>query len=141
MACENHVGVKNILISFTDCDTGQTVTSLSHKLAVADEFPTFKTCTRISEALTEGYIRVTAGNATMTLNVIRNIQIPLAWYQGCAALDVQVEFVNGLVYSARGGTVVDADESDSHGVTMALVFKEIDERRPSTMQTTLPLVA
>lgn len=141
MACDSHVGVKNILISFTDCDTGQRVTSLSHKLAVADEFPTFKTCTRMNETLTEGYIRVKAGNATMTINVIRNVQIPLSWYQGCASLDIQVEFLNGLVYSARDGTVVDADNSDSHGVTMSLVFKEIDERRPSTVQTTLPLTA
>ena len=36
MTCENQVGVKNILLTFRDCDTDAVYGPISHKLATED---------------------------------------------------------------------------------------------------------
>jgi hypothetical protein len=129
MACESIVGVKNILLTFHDCDTDQVFGPYSHELA-SDELPTLKLCPYTNETLTGGYTRRTYANSLMTMNVIRDLRIPLSYYQGCAALDAQIEYENGLVYTAKGGTHTGDDQSDTHSVTLTLSYKTIDELLP-----------
>lgn len=126
MACGKQNGVKNILITFTNCDTEEVIPSISHNLP-DDTLPTYKNCAWAITALTNGYVQRAAANATMTLPVIRDPRIPLTYYQGCASLDVQVEKFDGTVMTLTGGSVVDAEESDGYSVTMNIVASEIDE--------------
>lgn len=129
MPCDNIIGVKNILFTFRDCDTDETVGPINHVLAT-DTLPTWKTCEFVNAILTYGYTRRTATNATATLNIIRNLGIPLAFYQGCASIDIQVEYMNGLVYTGFSGTVTSDAESDTHEVDVTVSFKTIDELLP-----------
>lgn len=129
MSCENIVGVKNILMTFRDCDTDAVLGPYSHELAT-DELPTWKLCPFTNEVMTGGYTRRTYANSMTTLNVIRDLRIPLSWYQGCASVDIQVEYENGLVYTAKGGTHTGDDQSDTHGVTLTLSYRQIDELLP-----------
>jgi len=129
MSCDNIVGVKNILLTFRDCNTDQTFGPYSHELST-EELPTWKLCPYTNEALAGGYVRRTSTNAGVTLNVIRDRRIPLSFYQGCAAIDIQVEYENGLVYTGKGGTVTGDEQSDAHGVPMTLTYRTLDELLP-----------
>lgn len=130
MACDNQVGVKNIMLTFRDCDTDQVYGPISHELA-NDEQPQYRTCGYNNEELPGGYVKRTVASETIELTVIRNLGIPLALYQGCASIDIQIEHFNGLVYSAVQGTGTGDETSDAHEVTMTLSFREIDELLPA----------
>lgn len=130
MACDNLVGVKNILLTFVDCATNEEFGPISHQLATED-LPTVRACGFTNEALPGGYVRRSLSNAQIELNVIRDLRIPLAYYQGCAAVNVQVEYYNGLVYTGVNGSTTGDDSSDAHEVSMTLTFKELDELLPA----------
>lgn len=129
MACENTVGVKNILMTFEDCNENVRIGPIAHLLA-AEDLPTWKTCAWTNERLPGGYIRRTSADARVTINVIRDLRIPLAFYQGCAAIDLQVEMDNGLVYTGKKGGVIGDQNSDSHAVELDITFKFVDELLP-----------
>lgn len=130
MACENQVGVKNILLTFFNCDTDERIGPISHILA-SEDIPQVKTCGVVNERLTDGYIQISRSDARIELNVVRDIRIPLFMYQGCAAIDIQMEMLNGLVYTGIAGNVIGDETSDTHAVTMDLSYKEIDELLPT----------
>jgi hypothetical protein len=129
MACENQVGIRNILIKFYDCDTDTSYGPIAHELS-GDEQPQYRLCEYNNEPLPGGYVRRTRGNNEIQLTVIRNIGIPLALYQGCAAVDVTIEHFNGLVVTGINGTGTGDDSSDGHEVTLTATFKQIDELLP-----------
>lgn len=129
MACENVIGVKNVLIWFEDCSTGQRVGPVSHDLA-GDDLPNWRTCSFVNENLPGGYIKRTHSNMSADLNVIRDTRLPLSWYQGCASVDLQVEYENGIVYTGAGGGVMSEDRSDSHEVALEISFRTLDEMLP-----------
>jgi len=140
MTCENQVGVKNILISFRDCDTDAVYGPISHELAT-DTLPTWRLCAYNNEALPHGYVKRAPTNPEVEINVIRDLRIPLSMYQGCSDVNLQVEYYNGLVYSAAKGTGTGDEKSDTHEVSMTIVFKEIDEMLPAgTLEPTPELV-
>lgn len=130
MACENLVGVKNILLTFIDCDTEEVYGPISHELATED-LPTWRLCGYTNEAMPAGFVSRTLANAGVEISVIRDLRIPLAMYQGCSSVALQVEYWNGLVYSGVNGTGVGDERSDAHEVTMDISFKEIDELLPA----------
>jgi hypothetical protein len=130
MSCDNFVGVKNIMATFTNCDTGDVFGPYAHELATED-LPTWKLCPYTNEALSNGYIRRQRSNSQVTINLIRDLRLPLSYYQGCAQIDIQVEYDNGLVYTGKGGSVTGDDMSDSHGVNMTLSYKTLDELLPA----------
>lgn len=129
MVCTKQNGVKNILITFKDCDTDEVIGPISHELA-SDELPTVKACAWSNTALTGGFVTRSADNATMTINVRRDLRIPLAQYQGCAAIDIQVEKFDGTVWTMTDASVTEPDESDGHSISMTLVSDTIDELLP-----------
>lgn len=129
MTCENIVGVKNILMSFKDCDRDVTIGPIEHQLAGTD-MPTWRNCAWTSERLPGGYVRRQAADASVQLTVIRDLRIPLSYYQGCASIDIQVEYHNGLVQTGIQGGVIGEEKSDTHEVTMEITFKQIDELLP-----------
>ena len=129
MTCDNQVGVKNILLTFKDCDTDVVYGPIAHKLAT-DTLPTWRLCAYNNEALPHGYVKRVPTNPEVEINVIRDVRIPLAMYQGCADVNLQVEYYNGLVYSSAKGTGTGDEKSDTHEVAMTIVFKEIDEMLP-----------
>jgi hypothetical protein len=129
MACNKQNGVKNILLTFTDCDTEEVIGPISHEQP-DDTLPTFKNCAWTNTALTNGYVQRSASNATMTLPVVRDLRVPLAYYQGCAQVDVQVEKFDGTVYTLTEGAVTEPEESDGRSVTMTIIAAEIDELLP-----------
>lgn len=130
MACDNQVGVKNIMLTFRDCDTDDEFGPIAHALAT-DTQPTYRLCEYTNEELPGGYITRTLASPSIEISVIRNLGIPLALYQGCASVDIQVEHFNGLVYSAVDGSGTGTDTSDAHEVTLTLIFREIDELLPA----------
>lgn len=132
MTCDNQVGVRNILIKFYNCDTDQTFGPVSHELAT-DEQPNYRLCEYTNEALPGGYIRRNRGNNEISLNVIRNLGVPLALYQGCASIDVTIEHYNGLVVTGLNGTATGEESSDGHEVAMTLSFQEVDELLPQSL--------
>lgn len=140
MTCENQVGVRNLMIGFVDCDTDETIAPISHELA-ADQLPTVNTCGYNNEATSNGYARRNRSNAMMSVAVIRDLGIPMAYYQGCASINISIEYYNGLVYTGVNGTVTGEPSSDTHEVEMEIVFRvqDIDEILPR--QVNQPLAA
>ena len=129
MTCENQVGVKNILMTFLDCDTGLIYGPIAHNLS-SDDLPTWRLCPFNNDALPRGYVMRKPSNPEVEINVIRDLRIPLSMYQGCSDVTLQVEYYNGLVYSAARGTGTGEEKSDTHEVTMTIVFRIIDEMLP-----------
>lgn len=137
MACENQVGVKNILLTFTDCDTDQVFGPLAHELS-SEDLPTWRLCAYNNTAMPGGFVRRQVTSSEVEIKVIRDLRIPLALYQGCANVNGQVEYYNGLVISWVGGTGTGDDKSDTHEVTMTIAFRTYDELLPAgTLDTTL----
>lgn len=130
MACDNQVGVKNILLTFRDCDTDQVFGPISHELA-SEDLPTVRACTYTNEPMQGGYVKRNLGQAQIEMNIVRDLRIPLSYYQGCAQIDAQIEYFNGLVYSAAGGTATGDESSDGHEVTVTISYKVIDELLPA----------
>lgn len=130
MPCENLVGVKNILFTFFDCETETTIGPISHDQATED-LPEVRTCTWTNEKLVGGFTKRSAADAMMTVTVIRDLRIPLSWYQGCAAISAQIEYENGLVYTGVNGGVVGDESSDTHEVTVEMTFPVLDELLPT----------
>ncbi len=130
MTCPNQVGVKNIMLTFHDCETDAVFGPISHELATED-LPTIRTCPYTNEALPGGYVRRSVGNSMIEMNIVRDLRIPLSLYQGCSSLDIQIEYFNGLVYSAVGGTSTGDEASDTHEVVITTIFREIDELLPA----------
>lgn len=130
MGCENQIGVKNVMLTFRNCDTNEVFGPISHNLA-SDDLPTWRLCSYTNEAMPGGFTKRTFASPEVEINVIRDLRIPLAMYQGCSDVSLQVEYWNGLVYSAIGGSGTGDDKSDGHEVSMTIVFKEIDELLPA----------
>ncbi|MCA1530536.1 hypothetical protein [Bradyrhizobium yuanmingense] len=136
MTCTNQVGVKNILITFRDCDTDAVYGPIAHLLATED-LPTWRLCPYNNDPLPHGYVKRQSTNPELEINVIRDLRIPLAMYQGCSDVAIQVEYYNGLVYSAVQGTATGDEKSDTHEVAMTISFREIDEMLPAgTLEST-----
>jgi hypothetical protein len=136
MTCENQVGVKNILMTFLDCDTGAVYGPISHNLS-SEDLPTWRLCPYNNDPLPRGYVKRQPSNPEVEIKVIRDLRIPLAMYQGCSDVTLQVEYFNGLVYSAAKGTGTGDTKSDTHEAEMTISFKEIDELLPAgTLETT-----
>jgi len=140
MTCDNQVGVKNILLTFHDCDTDAVYGPISHLLAT-DALPTWRLCPYNNEPLPHGYVKRVPTNPEVEINVIRDVRIPLAMYQGCSDVNLQVEYYNGLVYSAAKGTGTGDEKSDTHEVALTISFKDIDELLPNGVleQTQTPI--
>ncbi|MGL5733450.1 MAG: hypothetical protein ACRCYS_01180 [Beijerinckiaceae bacterium] len=130
MTCDNQLGVRNILIKFTDCDSGAVFGPINHELS-GDTQPTYRLCDYANEPLPGGYVRRTRGNNEISVMVVRNLGIPLAMYQGCGAIDLTIEHFNGMVITGVNGTSTGTDSSDGHEVTITATFKEVDELLPN----------
>lgn len=134
MGCENLVGVKNISISFTNCETEEVIRSISHKLAT-DALPSWRTCAFSNEMMPNGYTKRSSDSAGVELNIVRDLRIPLSYYQGCATLDIQVEYENGIVMTGLQGGVLGNEKSDTHEVSMDVAFRTLDELLPANTQS------
>jgi hypothetical protein len=140
MTCENQVGVKNILLTFKDCDTDAVYGPIAHKLS-SEDLPTWRLCPYNNDPLPQGYVKRQPTNPEVEIKVIRDLRIPLAMYQGCSDVQLQVEYYNGLVYSANKGTGTGDEKSDTHEVTLTLSFKVIDELLPvGTLEPTEEII-
>lgn len=141
MPCDNQVGVKNILLTFKDCETDEVFGPIVHELS-SEDLPTWRLCAFNNSTLPGGFVKRQVSSPEVEIKVVRDLRIPLALYQGCSDVTLQVEYYNGLVYSAIDGTGTGDDKSDSHEVTMVISFKNIDELLPAgTLDTTLALAA
>ena len=127
--CQKIVGVKNILISFRNCDTDQVVGPIAHDLA-RDDLPRWRLYEYRQEKLPGGYVRRHHISPECEMNLIRDLRIPLRDYQGRSALKIQVEYENGLVYTGESGGVQGEEMSDTHEVTLKLAFKVLEELLP-----------
>lgn len=126
--CSSQHGVRKMVISFRDCDTEETRSNVEH-LMNGDTIPTVNACNRILTPLPGGKTQVSEGNGyTFTADIQRVDAIPLAWYQGCAAIDVSVEWWNGRVWTLQNGSVTGAAESDGNSVSLTATFQEFDEK-------------
>ncbi len=132
MTCDNQVGVRNITMTFTDCDTGQVYPPLAHQLS-GDEQPKYIFCEYDNEPLPGGYVRRNRSNNEMELTVIRHPGIPLALYQGCGAVSITNEHFNGRVVTGVNGTATGRNSSDGHEITITATFEVMDEYLPQAL--------
>ena len=95
MTCTNQVGVKNILLTFKDCDTLDVYGPISHHLS-SEDLPTWRLCNYNNNPLPWGYVKRVPSNPEVEIKVIRDLRIPLSMYQGCSDVTLQVEYYNGL---------------------------------------------
>lgn len=130
MACENMVGVKNIVVTFYDCDTDTKYANIVHKQATND-LPMWKTCAWTNERLVGGFTKRSASDVGCEIKLIRDLRFPLSFYQGCVSIDMQVEYENGLVYTGLGGGILDDTKSDTHEVDLNITFRTVDELLPT----------
>lgn len=130
--CPNQVGVRNIIIKFTDCDNNRVYGPISHELS-GDEQPQYRLCEYSNEPLPGGYVRRTKGNNEISLTVVRNLGIPLALYQGCGSIDLTIEHFNGMVITGIAGTSTGDESSDGHEVTLTATFRTVDELLPESV--------
>jgi hypothetical protein len=131
--CPEIVGVRNISLSFTDCDGGDGAVSIrarTHTMS-KDELPMYNMATYTLEGLSRGRAKRTYTNATIELPIVRDLAIPLIYYQGRAAISVQIEHINGVVVAASNGIVTGVEASDGNDVRMNLEFAKIEELLPS----------
>jgi hypothetical protein len=140
MTCTNQVGVKNILLTFRDCDTDAVYGPIAHLLS-SEDLPTWRLCPYNNDPLPHGYVKRQPTNPEVEIKVIRDLRIPLSMYQGCSDVNLQVEYYNGLVYSARRGTGTGDDKSDTHEVTMTITFRDIDEMLPNGLLEETEIIA
>lgn len=129
MSCENIVGVKNILLTFKNCDTNQIVGPISHQLS-SEEIPRIRAYDFTHEDLPGGYMKRKHNNQKLNMKVIRDTRIPLKDYQGRSAISVQIEYDNGLVYTGLEGGVRGDMMSDTHEVELELSFRVLEELLP-----------
>lgn len=123
-------------MTFLDCDTGAIYGPIAHKLS-SEDLPTWRLCPYNNDTLPQGYVKRKPANPEVEIKVIRDLRIPLAMYQGCSDVSLQVEYFNGLVYSAAKGTGTGDTKSDTHEADMTISFKEIDELLPAgTLEST-----
>jgi len=131
MACENESGVKNLMITFHSCDTNETVGPIAHLLSDENTQPDYKQCPLTKTRLNGKKVRVTRSSAEISVSVMPDDSIDLAWYQGCASIDIQIEYFNGRVVSGRDGSVVDAANGNFEAQQMTIIFDQIDIRKPT----------
>jgi hypothetical protein len=127
--CANIVGVKNIIVTFTNCADKSVLGPFVHKLA-KDELPKWRAFDHVYEKLPGGFIKMKQSSYEVDISLIRDLRVPLSYYQGRAALDIQVEYENGLVYTGPAGGVTSEDLSDTHEVMIKAVFETLDELLP-----------
>lgn len=125
--CPEIVGVRNIVISFRDCDTDVELRNIFHKLA-SDVLPVFNLCPYTYTALPGGKVQKSEGTGvSLEMEVQRVPSIPSAYYTGCAALDVTLEYYDGSVITFLNGAVIDSTGTDGNTATITAIFKEADE--------------
>ena len=129
MSCENNIGLKNAVFSFTHCDTGEQIKRISHVLA-EDDLPEVRMARVSSETLNGGYVKKTQGSPMIKGNFVRDRRVPQEWYEGHASIDVQLEYYSGIIISGVGGTNVAEDGSDTHSVNLEITYRQLDELLP-----------
>jgi hypothetical protein len=133
MSCPNQVGVKNLTLGFTDCDGDSggigNVAPLAHVMSL-DELPMYQVVPYKLEGLSGGRVKRTYENSKIELSVVRNLAVPLAYYQGRASIDYQCEHINGSVMTGVGGFVTGQDTSDGNDVKLTIEFATIVEVLP-----------
>lgn len=131
MACPNQVGVKNLTLAFRDCENGLPggvgdIRPRTHVMS-PDELPKYITTNFTLEGLSAGRVKRTYKNASVELMVVRDLRIPLQYYQGRAAITIQVEHVNGIVITGLDGFVTGVEASDGNDVSMTIEFERLEE--------------
>ena len=129
MSCDNVVGVKNIMIKFTNCETGAIIGPIAHDMA-KDDLPTWRLYPFKIEELPGGYIIKHHSSSKGEMEVIRDLRVPMVDYQGRSQIDLQVEYENGLVYTGTTGGVQGEEMTDTHGVKLSMSFKSLSELLP-----------
>lgn len=128
-ACDNLIGIKVITIRFTDCETGAVYGPFSHKQA-NEELPKWRLVDFINEEQPGGFIKRTQRSMKGSISLNRLLFLPLRFYQGAASMEVQVEYINGIVITAVDAAVAGEEMSDTREVTMDLIAPVIEELLP-----------
>lgn len=128
--CGDLVGVKNIAMTFYDCNTNTKIGPVAHKLS-SNDLPTVRTCGVKNEALPGGFTKRQEDSPMMKLKIIRDLRLPISFYQGCAGITISIEYLNGLVYTGVNGGVTNSSDSDTHEADIEATFTVIDELLPA----------
>ncbi|MGL5736569.1 MAG: hypothetical protein ACRCYS_17030 [Beijerinckiaceae bacterium] len=129
MACDKIIGVKNLMLTFTVCETGQVLGPISHKLAT-DDLPNIRFTNFKNEPLRHGYSKRIADNATVEVKPIGDERIQSRYYQGDAEIKLQIEYENGRVVTGEKGTVTGDEKTDTFEYSMMIVFPTLEELLP-----------
>jgi len=130
MSCDKLVAVKNILMTFTNCETGEVFGPISHRQA-NDDLPKIRSWEFSLEDLAGGRVKKNHRHAQIEVAVIRNLRIPMKDYQGRSSIDIQIEYDNGLVFTGKGGNQTGEEAGDTFECMMDLSFDKITELLPA----------
>lgn len=133
--CQNQVGVLNLTLAFTNCgglgSTGAgNIAPRTHQMA-KDQLPMYIVVPFTLTGTTNGRVKRSYDNAKIKVDVSRDLSIPLAYYQGAAAIDYQCEHISGVVVTGSAGYCTGVTESDGDTVTMNLEFSVLEELLPA----------
>jgi hypothetical protein len=133
--CQNQVGVRNLTLAFTNCDAnsgsgGADIAPRTHLMA-KDQLPMYLVPNYTLVGTTNGRAKRQYANSKIKVDVSRDLSIPLAYYQGMAAIDYQCEHLSGAVVTGTSGYVISAAESDGDTVTMNIEFRNLEELLPA----------
>lgn len=128
MACESDVGLKNLVLTFRDCNTGEEISAISHNLAEDTQFE-WNACPYTRTSTSGRKTRVSKASVQINFTVVPSLSIPSNYYTGCAEMDVSAEFYSGRVITATNGSIVDASAMNEESVAIQARFDVLDEIR------------
>ena len=79
--CDQIVGVKNILLKFTNCETGEVIGPIAHELSKED-LPKWRTHAYKSEMLPGGYVKKHHISAACEMDIRRDLRVSLRTIRG-----------------------------------------------------------
>lgn len=129
-ACDRTIGVKQILLAFTDCDTGQKYGPFAHKQG-DEELPVWRLVDFVNEEVPGGWVERKQRSMYGEFTVNKDPRLPSSFYQGKAAISGQIEYRDGRVITFDEAAVAGDDASDLRKFKMRIVSPLIDELLPA----------
>jgi hypothetical protein len=130
-SCANAFGIKNIFITFTVCRgsrAGYVSPPISHS-QFGDAMPMIRNVAHKNQQLPgkRGRVKQTPTPKSFEIEVEVEDNIPLAWYQGDATMDVDVEYLSGKIYNVLNAIPMGEEKSDTNSIKLNLDADEIGE--------------
>lgn len=128
MTCANQIGLKNLSLTLTDCDTGNVYAQRIHNLGDT-ELPSMFLPDHENQMLPTGKVLRQRAAGQFDMTVERDDSIPLRVYQS-GSVELIAEYHSGIVISISG-VATGRNMSNGHQVQMSIGITEVTELLPA----------